>query len=233
MRSSSRSPLHPLGSAHVASGVSDSPSGFLLKSLGRTPQGRGRVRLEVEVKPAGVPFDGAGLVTGLETDTGAPAGAGSAVSLSKLVSGLAPGTLYHWRLRTASDSPFFPRSPWLSLPYNAVTESDVRTAEGGSGVASSPEASVHLWLGPSAPNPFGTATQFAYTLPEAGHLRLAVYDVQGRQAALLADENRRAGHYTARWDGRDRRRSKLPSGVYFLLLEFGGRVETRKIVISP
>ncbi len=96
-------------------GTSDSETGFLLKVLGRTPGGRGEVRLQYEVKPFGVPFNGSGLVTGNAFDTGVPnPGIGSVVSLSDLASGFVHHTLYHWRLRIVSDSPFFPRSPWLT-----------------------------------------------------------------------------------------------------------------------
>ena len=214
-------------------GVSDSPSGFRVKTIGRTPLGRGRVRLVAEVKPLGVPFDGTGLLVGPATNTGAPGGEGSAVALSQLVSGLVSDTVYHWRLRTTGDSPFFPRSPWLSLAGNAVTEADLRTAPGGTGIAAGSGAPALRWLGNAAPNPFTTATEIEYTLPAAGHLRLAVYDVQGRQVALLADGVRPAGNHTARWDGRDGQQAKLSAGVYFLRLEFNGQVEARKITLAP
>jgi hypothetical protein len=214
-------------------GESDSPTGFRLKAVGRTPSGRARVRFQAEVKPAGVPFDGTGLLIGPAVDTGTPGGGGSSVLLSQLVGGLTPATLYHWRLRVRSDSPFFPGSPWLSLPDNAPTEPDLRTKEPLVGVAeSSPSAAPSLRLAAAAPNPFASATRFAYTLPRAGRHRLAVFDVQGREVSLLADDVRAAGSYTGRWDGRDARGHALPSGVYFLRLESQGRVETQKLVIA-
>jgi hypothetical protein len=55
-----------------ALGISDSDTAFRLKAVGRTPAGRGNVRLQIEVKPAGVPFDGTGLVAGSIANTGAP-----------------------------------------------------------------------------------------------------------------------------------------------------------------
>ena len=214
-------------------GLSDSGTSFRLKSLARTPAGRGRVRLQWEVKPAGVPFNGAGLVTSSAVNTGAPTGAGSAVTLSALVTGLTPETLYHWRLRVLTDSPFFPRSRWLWLPGNAGNEADVRTRTNIIGItdSSSPE-SPQLLLQRSVPNPFTTSTQVGYTLPEAGRLRLAVYDVTGRQVAMLADGVERAGHYEVTWNGRASGGKQLPAGVYFLRFEFAGAIETQKIVLS-
>ena len=108
-------------------GRSESETEFRLRAHGRTPIGRGRVRLEAEVKPLGVPFDGSGVTKGPLLDTGSPRNfIGSRVTLDELMS-VDPGQLYHWRLRVATDSPLFPRSPWLSLPYNNRTETDLRT----------------------------------------------------------------------------------------------------------
>jgi hypothetical protein len=214
-------------------GRSDSESAFLLKALGRTAAGRERVRLQFEVKFAGVPFDGTGLVTGPAADTGTPDGNGSAVPLSELASGLVQETLYHWRLRIASDSPFFPWSPWLSLPYNARSEADVRTAEGTTAVSDGtggPRAAV--LLGASVPNPFRSATELPYVLPHGGQHRLAIYDVQGREVAVLAEGVQSAGRHTLRWEGRDASGAELPTGVYFLRLETAGQVEARRLVIA-
>ncbi len=106
-------------------GRSDSETSFRLRARGRSAAGRGKVRLEWEVKPLGTPFDGVGIVRGPSADSGEPSAGGSVVELSALVGGLAPGP-HHWRLRVASDSPHFPHSPWMSPPYNNPTETDVR-----------------------------------------------------------------------------------------------------------
>ncbi len=79
---------------------------------------------------------------------------------------------------------------------------------------------------------FAATTQFGYTLSQPGRHRLVVYDVQGRQVALIADRAQGAGQYTGRWDGRDTRGGELPSGVYFLRLEAGDKVEVQKLVIA-
>jgi hypothetical protein len=113
-------PIHLLGK-------SDDDHSFGLTALGRTPMGRGQVRLECEVKPLGTPFDGTDTVQGTLTDTGAPGAGGSMVRLEETVEGLSPGMPYHWRLRVHADSPYYRWSPWFSLPYNNITETDVLT----------------------------------------------------------------------------------------------------------
>jgi len=110
-------------------GKSDSETGLALREQGQTAAGRGKIRLQWEVKPLGTPFDGTGLGASSVVDTGSPAvGLGSAVSFNEAVTGLGEGTFYHWRSRIVSSDPFFPRSPWMSLAGNNVTETKLRTA---------------------------------------------------------------------------------------------------------
>jgi hypothetical protein len=214
-------------------GSSDSNSSFRLQALGRTPAGRGRVRLQAEVKPLGIPFNGLGLVTGAVANTGAAGASGSAVPLSELVNGLASETLHHWRLRVVTDSPFFPRSPWLTLPYNAPTEADLRTAGATAEVDDNPAAAARPgFLEPNVPNPFTSETELAYTLARGAKLKLAVYDVAGREVAQLANGTQPAGRHTTRWNARDQSGRLVPAGVYFVRLEVSGIAQSRKLVVT-
>jgi hypothetical protein len=215
-------------------GLSDHPTSFRIKALGRTPAGRGRVRIEYEIEPYRTPFDGEEIGEGPFFDTGAPGPSGSAVAIGQHPGGLDPGALYCWRLRVATDSPFFPRSPWLTLPYNAASEADVRTAPpptaiGDAGEAPAPRARL---LEDGIPNPFRSETQLAYNLPQGGSHRLGVYDVQGRLIVLIAEGVQPAGRHTLRWDGRDRDGRRLPAGTYFIRLEQADRIEARKVVVA-
>jgi hypothetical protein len=108
-------------------GRSNAADAFRLALLGRTPFGRGKVRLEWEVKPLGVPFDGAN--TGQSPawlDTGT-----TGAQISQLISELAPNTAYHWRVRLRyhpAAVPFAQRSRWLTPPWNGWQEADLRTS---------------------------------------------------------------------------------------------------------
>jgi hypothetical protein len=110
--------------AHL--GRPDLESLFRAGAVGHTVAGRGRVRLEVELKPLGAPFDGTGLQVGPWTDTGTPNNAGSKFPLLHSITGLVPDAPYHWRARVASASPHFPRTAWFSPPGNAPSETDLR-----------------------------------------------------------------------------------------------------------
>ncbi len=77
------------------------------------------------------------------------------------------------------------------------------------------------------PNPFNPATTIRCQLPASGHVRLAVYDVLGREVAVLANENFAAGEYAFRFEG-----SGLASGVYFARLMAGSFVATTKMILQ-
>ena len=113
----------------VHGGWSDSPTSFRLAALGRSPFGRGKVKLEWEVKPLGAPFDAGGTqrsATWLDSGT-----AGAA--FNELVTGLSANTLYHWRVRILYHpvtTPFQQYSRWFTQPWNGWQEADFRTATG-------------------------------------------------------------------------------------------------------
>jgi hypothetical protein len=213
-------------------GTSDSQTAFGLQVTAHSPGGRGRVRLVYEVKPANVPFDGTGLRSGSLVDTGVPGSNGSSVQLSELANGLTPGTLYTWRARVASSSPFFPGTKWLSHPGNGATEPDLHTAE--SVVAVEDAQAPRMLEFTFSPNPFApeTGTVMTYSLARSGRVRLGVYDVQGRQVAKLLNEVQPAGEYLLRWMGNDEDGKRLAAGVYFVRMNFGKITEARKLVVS-
>jgi hypothetical protein len=214
-------------------GRSDYPSAYRLRMLGRSAAGRTRVHLEWEVTPLGTPFGSSPPAQGPRFDTGAPlAGIGSAAPTSQFITGLQPQTVFHWRARLASDSPYFPRTPWISPAMNGAAEADFRTPEVLAVEAMPVPALPGLRLEPAFPNPFRASTEIVYDLAAPGAIRLRVFDVTGREVARLADEQLPAGRYRRSWDGRDARGQELASGIYFLRLEQGGRTDSRKLVLA-
>jgi uncharacterized delta-60 repeat protein len=84
----------------------------------------------------------------------------------------------------------------------------------------------HCILNPPFPNPFNPTTAINYTLPEACKIKLAVYDVSGRQVATLVDGWRNAGIHDVVFDA-----SHLASGIYLARLETGGTIATQKLIL--
>ncbi len=84
-------------------------------------------------------------------------------------------------------------------------------------------SSKHYSLAQNYPNPFNPATVIGYQIPEAGsgrvlHVSLKVYDVLGREVAMLVDGLQGAGDKSAEWDA-----SKVTSGFYFCKLIIAGK----------
>lgn len=88
-----------------------------------------------------------------------------------------------------------------------------------------------LELFPNTPNPFNPETVFRFALPQAGQVRLEVYDLAGRHVRTLADGPMTAGRQTATWDGRSDAGERVASGVYFCRLVVGTRELSRKVVV--
>jgi hypothetical protein len=76
------------------------------------------------------------------------------------------------------------------------------------------------------PNPFNPSTKIGFKIPEAGFASLRVYDVAGREVAILVNGRKEAGEYTAQLDARN-----LPSGVYFYTLRSGGYSSSKKMLL--
>ncbi|MBL8201970.1 MAG: FG-GAP repeat protein [Chromatiales bacterium] len=118
-RAGDTGPLAPLGASGALTGVN-------LQIEGRSPFGRGDVRLQYELKPLGTPLDGTDLrVAGGWTDSGL-----NGAPLAAAINDLSPGTGYHWRLRVqhrATTGPFQPHGPWRTLAANGLQELDFRT----------------------------------------------------------------------------------------------------------
>jgi len=94
-----------------------------------------------------------------------------------------------------------------------------------------PHAPAELALQPAFPNPARGETRFAYTLPSDGAVRLAVFDVEGRQVRTLVDGERAAGSYSLAWNGRDDDGRRLAAGPYYVRLARGGTVLSRAVVL--
>lgn len=131
-----------------------------------------------------------------------------------------PSGSYFANQNLPMDDPANPQAvgAWMSVPRSAstlVTEPVPQT----------------LRLQPCQPNPFNPRTTISFDLPEAGPVRLAVYDVAGSLVRTLVDEHLSPGRHEAVWDGRDRSGRESGSGTYLARLDWGGSVRTTGLVL--
>ncbi len=87
-----------------------------------------------------------------------------------------------------------------------------------------PAASTVLYQ--NAPNPFNPYTEIRFSLENEGRADLRVYDVSGREVAVLVNRSLPAGPHSIKWSP-----SNLSSGVYFYVLRAGSSTIGRKAVL--
>jgi photosystem II stability/assembly factor-like uncharacterized protein len=75
------------------------------------------------------------------------------------------------------------------------------------------------------PNPFNPTTKIKFQIAKSGDVKLVIFDVLGREAATLVNENLNPGTYEVTWDA-----GRYPSGVYFYRLITQDYSETKKMV---
>jgi hypothetical protein len=82
------------------------------------------------------------------------------------------------------------------------------------------------------PNPFNPATKIRFDIPDRSPVKLKVYDVAGRLVSTLLDGDvYEEGTWTVDWEGSNNEGRKVPSGVYFCVIEACRRQSSRKIVV--
>jgi hypothetical protein len=81
------------------------------------------------------------------------------------------------------------------------------------------------------PNPFNKNTTIKYELPAAGVVKLEIFDILGRHVAILVEELKQAGHYSASWDGINDLNFPVAAGVYFYRFETIDFVNTYKMAL--
>ena len=81
------------------------------------------------------------------------------------------------------------------------------------------------------PNPFNPRTTIKFQVGQAERITVSVYDVAGRQIAVLEDRMFATGPQEVIWDGSDSRGSAVASGPYFVRMESGSGVQQKKVML--
>ncbi len=105
----------------------------------------------------------------------------------------------------------------LNIALNSLVVTDIGDVDN----------TIHTFaLSQNYPNPFNPKTVVRSQLPVVSDVKLAIYDLLGREVAVLVDERRAAGSYQDTFDG-----SALASGVYVYRLRAGSFVESRTMCL--
>ena len=76
------------------------------------------------------------------------------------------------------------------------------------------------------PNPFNPFTTINYNIPVAAFVSLKVYDILGKEVAILVNEEKPAGKYEMKFDA-----ANLSSGIYFYKIQAANFFEIKKMIL--
>ncbi len=108
---------------------------------------------------------------------------------------------------------------WAAVPPEAPAPTAIETID-SDGV---PE---QFLLDQNYPNPFNPATRIRYALPTSEPVRLAIYDMLGREVVVLVDRQQTPGIYEVTFDA-----DGLPSGLYVYRIEAGSSHQSRTMLL--
>jgi len=74
-------------------------------------------------------------------------------------------------------------------------------------------------LFPAYPNPFNPVTTIRYQLPVFSDVKFTVYDLLGREVAVLLRQEIKSGTHTLRWNGLNQSGRTVASGTYFIVMD--------------
>ena len=122
--------------------------------------------------------------------------------------------------------------------YIEIVDGEVRDGNYGLNTLASP-VSVRIQTRPGVyalrnnyPNPFNPETTLKYDLPEAGDVKLEVYNMLGQVVRTLVNEHQTAGRYAVQWDATNDLGKNMSSGIYFYRVRVGGEfTDVKKMLL--
>jgi len=132
------------------------------------------------------------------------------------VSNLQPNTIYYFRARATNQAG---SSGFSNIAFDTTFYlNNIIPLNGG--------VPSKYSLTQNYPNPFNPITKIRFDIARLGHIKIVVFDVNGREIQMLVNESLKPGTYETTFDG-----SKLNSGVYFYKITAGDFTETKRMLL--
>jgi photosystem II stability/assembly factor-like uncharacterized protein len=85
---------------------------------------------------------------------------------------------------------------------------------------------------PAYPNPFNPVTNISYYLSKAGIINISVFNILGRKViTLIEHENKPAGSYKIRWNGKNQYGQLIANGVYIIVMNTERFKKSQKLIM--
>ena len=83
----------------------------------------------------------------------------------------------------------------------------------------------------NSPNPFNPVTTIHFSLTEATHVNIEIYNLKGQKVKTFVNGTLEAGNHSMVWNGKDNNNRDVPSGVYFYKMQSGKYTSTKKMIM--
>jgi hypothetical protein len=123
---------------------------------------------------------------------------------------------------------------WIFYDYDdngTWDDSSLLTVVTDIGDSGDPGLPYRFTLSQNYPNPFNPVTTIEYSLPEAAHVQIDIFNIMGQRVRRLVDREEPAGSYLTSWDGTDDRHQTVATGVYLYRFRAGEYVESKKMLL--
>ncbi|PLX28192.1 MAG: hypothetical protein C0600_10170, partial [Ignavibacteria bacterium] len=95
------------------------------------------------------------------------------------------------------------------------------------------DATPHAYrLQQNIPNPFTTATEIRFQIPEQELVTIEIHDMLGTRIATLVEDIRAAGMHAVTWSGRDISGVRLPTGPYVCTMRVGSLIMSKVMLLQ-
>ncbi|MFZ4620133.1 MAG: family 10 glycosylhydrolase [Bacteroidota bacterium] len=131
------------------------------------------------------------------------------------VAGLLPNTIYFWRVKGTNG---LGTSDWASRKFKTQTSAFA---------AMNDVIPTEYQLSQNFPNPFNPSTNLIVSVKNYGMTSVKVYDILGREVAVLIDEDLSPGQYSLQFNA-----SGLSSGFYVAVMRSGDFVSVKKMLFQ-
>ncbi|MFO7656622.1 MAG: right-handed parallel beta-helix repeat-containing protein [Bacteroidales bacterium] len=106
-----------------------------------------------------------------------------------------------------------------SRPYDDKWDIGAYEYDGSTSIKTDKNVTDRFSYSQNYPNPFSTSTTICFNVTETGHYSLKIFDISGREIAILLDGTIPTGHQQIIWNGTNSAGHQVGSGVYFYQLK--------------
>lgn len=117
---------------------------------------------------------------------------------------------------------------YAAVVDGGIWKGDLTTTATGNEISFLPQ---RLELAQNYPNPFNPETKITYSIPGESKVRLAIYDLRGKEVITLVNRTQNTGKYSVSWNGTNTFGQPVSSGVYFYRLTTGQQSVYKKMLL--